>query len=233
MRFLKLATLALLGKAAAEIRILTPPDEHAQGESVAIVWIHGADCDAGAYTEFANTIQTQAARDGKKVWVGIPQFFFDIPEPLLIDKYVNDTIAQLREAGFTGDNIMIAGHSLGGIMAQDYAGAHSNLIKGQFLMGSVLLRKHRSLNNVKGTTNFDYKVPTLTLGGTKDGLMRVSRLAESYWHQYKNIQPDQAGMFPIFALEGTSHMSYMTGDAPKAVKARDLVPDIDDALAKK
>jgi len=40
-------------------------------------------------------------------------------------------------------------------------------------------------------------------------------------------------MFPIFALEGGSHMSYMTGDAPKAVKARDLIADIDDALAKK
>jgi len=40
-------------------------------------------------------------------------------------------------------------------------------------------------------------------------------------------------MFPIFALEGTSHMSYMTGDAPSTVKKRDLVPDVDDDTARK
>jgi len=39
-------------------------------------------------------------------------------------------------------------------------------------------------------------------------------------------------MFPIVALEGTSHMSYMTGEAPSAVKKRDLVADMDDTLAK-
>lgn len=39
-------------------------------------------------------------------------------------------------------------------------------------------------------------------------------------------------MFPIYALEGTSHMSYMTGDAPKAVKKRDLIPDVDDETAR-
>ena len=40
-------------------------------------------------------------------------------------------------------------------------------------------------------------------------------------------------MFPIYALEGTSHMSYMTGDAPKKVKERDLVPDVDGETARK
>lgn len=54
-------------------------------------------------------------------------------------------------------------------------------------MGSVLLRDTRKIND-DGTTHFNYTVPTLTLGGTKDGLMRVSRLAEAYWHQYKNIE---------------------------------------------
>ena len=76
---------------------------------------------------------------------------------------------------------MLAGHSLGGVMAQNYAKAHSDVIKGQILMGSVLMRDKRTLKD-DGTTHFDYDVPTLTLGGTKDGLMRVSRLAEAYWH---------------------------------------------------
>merc|ERR1712060_896452 len=128
--------------------------------------------------------------------------------------------------------IMLAGHSLGGVMAQRYAGKNADLIKGQFLMGSVLMRDHHSIND-DGTTHWDYPVPTLTLGGTKDGLMRITRLAEAYWHQYTNIEDAQKNRFPIYAMEGASHMSYMTGDAPKLVKKKDLVADIDNVTAQK
>ena len=72
-------------------------------------------------------------------------------------------------------------------MAQRYANKNADTIKGQFLMGSVLLRGDHSIND-DGTTHFDYDVPTLTLGGTKDGLLRVSRLAEAYWHSQVNIE---------------------------------------------
>jgi len=54
-------------------------------------------------------------------------------------------------------------------------------------MGSVLTRDKRSIQ-ADGTTHYDYPVPTLTIGGTKDGLMRISRVAESYWHSYTNIE---------------------------------------------
>jgi hypothetical protein len=47
------------------------------------------------------------------------------------------------------------------------------------LMGSVLARDDHSLN-ADGTTHFDFPVPTLTMGGTKDGLMRITRMAEAY-----------------------------------------------------
>lgn len=84
---------------------------------------------------------------------------------------------------------MIAGHSLGGVMSQKYAASNSDTIKGSILMGSVLLRSYHSIND-DGSTKWDYEVPTLTLSGTKDGLLRVSRVAEAFWHQYTNIQTD-------------------------------------------
>ena len=99
-------------------------------------------------------------------------------------------------------------------------------------MGSVLLRDHRKIND-DGTSHFDYDVPTLTLGGTKDGLSRVTRLAEAYWHQYDNIEQAQKDKFPIYAVEGTTHMSYMNGEAPSLVKKRDLRPDVDEETAHK
>jgi predicted alpha/beta hydrolase family esterase len=76
---------------------------------------------------------------------------------------------------------LLAAHSLGGVMAQKFSKDNSSLIKGQILMGSVLTRDNHSLNK-DGTTHFYYPVPTLTLGGTKDGLMRISRMAEAYYH---------------------------------------------------
>lgn len=156
----------------------------------------------------------------------------DAPEPILIDHYVQSTLKELTAAGFTGDNILIAGHSLGGVMAQNYANKNTDTIKGQVLMGSVLLRDNHELND-DGTTHWKYDVPTLTLGGTKDGLMKVSRLAEAYWHQYINIEDAQKNLFPIYTLEGTTHMSYMTGEPPSAVFKKDLIPDVDDATARK
>jgi predicted alpha/beta hydrolase family esterase len=117
----------------------------------------------------------------------------------LIDHYVNSTLKELVKAGFTGENILLAAHSLGGVMSQKYIKKNADKIKGQILMGSVLTRDQHSLNS-DGSTHFDYPTPTLTLGGTKDGLMRVSRMAEAYYHQIDNIEKAQQGMFPVFAL---------------------------------
>ena len=62
-----------------------------------------------------------------------------------------------------------------------------SVFKGQVLMSSVLLRGTRSIQD-DGSTKVDYETQTLTIGGTKDGLMRITRIAEAYWHQAVNIQ---------------------------------------------
>lgn len=97
----------------------------------------------------------------------------------------------LKQHGFTGDNIFMAAHSLGGVMAQTYNTDGGN-VKGQILMGSVLLRNARNITD-DGSTKFSYKTPTLTLLGEKDGLLRITRGAEAYWHQILNIEQSQTG----------------------------------------
>lgn len=119
----------------------------------------------------------------------------------------------------------MAAHSLGGVMSQKYVKGRTD-IKGLALMGSVLLRDNRSITD-QGESKFDYEVPTLTIGGTKDGLLRISRVAESYWHQYTNIDSTQADMFPILALEGASHASFMDSTIMTSyVTDNDLKADI-------
>jgi len=200
-----------------------------QGTPIAIVWIHGMSCDASAYTDIAQAVQLEGASNYQKIWIGIPQFLFDAPEPVLIDHYVTDTISKLQAAGFTGDNIFLAAHSLGGVMAQKYVAKNAD-IKGLVLMGSVILRNNHKLNE-EGLSHFNYTVPTLTISGVKDGLLRISRAAEGYYHQVENVDPSQAGRFPVAALEGISHASFMSTPIPKNVRKNDLKMEmsLDDA----
>jgi predicted alpha/beta hydrolase family esterase len=144
-------------------------------------------CPNEQYISIAAALQSAGKEAAQSIWVGLPEFIFDAPEPVLIDNYVEKTIDQLIKAGFTGDNILLAAHSLGGVMAQKYAKENNDQIKGLMLMGSVLARDDHSLN-ADGTTHFDFPVPTLTMGGTKDGLMRITRMAEAYYHQVENIE---------------------------------------------
>jgi len=53
-------------------------------------------------------------------------------------------------------------------------------------MASTLLRANRELTK-EGKTKFNIGIPTMTLSGTKDGLMRCSRVAETYWHVKHNL----------------------------------------------
>lgn len=124
--------------------------------------------------------------------------------------------------GFTGDNWFLAAHSLGGVMTQDFLKKGSTKVdasqfKGQILMSSVLLRGTRKVQDTDGTTLYDYSTPTLTIGGTKDGLMRISRVAESYWHQVTNISPSQASLFPVEVLSGVAHYQFAGGVPPEFV----------------
>ena len=139
--------------------------------------------------------------------------------------------------GFEGDNWFLAAHSLGGVMTQDFLTSGStspdaSLFKGQILMSSVLLRGSRSVQESDGTTLFDYNTPTLTMGGTKDGLMRITRVAESYYHQVANIDPSQANMFPVEAMEGIAHYQFAGGVPPSFVQKNDLKGDITDEAAR-
>jgi hypothetical protein len=96
-------------------------------------------------------------------------------------------------------------------------------------MGSTLTRDNRKMNK-DGTTHFN-NVPTLTIGGTKDGLMRITRIAESWYHGRENIEAAQKWMFPVVALDGVSHMGFTSGTPPSAVLKRDLKPEVTETVA--
>jgi hypothetical protein len=115
-------------------------------------------------------------------------------------------------------------------MAQGYTKDNADTVKAQVLMGSVLTRDKRSID-ADGNTIIDYPVPTLTVGGTKDGLMRISRVSEAFWHSHINIIDTEANIFPVMAFEGVSHAQFSSGNMPGPVRNKDLTPDVTETQA--
>ena len=112
-------------------------------------------------------------------------------------------------------DIFFAGHSIGGMMLQDYLNDNKQAGIGQILLGSFLFRKYR---------NVTYSVPTLTIGGELDGLCRVTRIMEAYYHRILHASDHQSAIrsFPVVVVEGMTHMQFASGDPPSLVRARDL-----------
>ena len=63
--------------------------------------------------------------------------------------------------------------------------------------------------------------------------MRITRVAESYWHQVTNISKSQSNLFPVEVLEGVAHYQFAGGIPPSFVQKNDLKGDIADDQAQK
>lgn len=102
-----------------------------------------------------------------------------------LDSPIEDAISAITAAGYTGSNWIFAGHSAGGMIGQEYVESSGSFIA-SILMGAAINRDNVSIND-DGTSAINYTVPTLTIGGTRDGVTRISRMAEARYHQNLNI----------------------------------------------
>jgi hypothetical protein len=70
-----------------------------------------------AYTELAQKfIDTIGSKYGLNAYVALPDFIFETPDPVLIEKYLNQAKKDLKDAGFSGNEFYIAAHSLGTVI---------------------------------------------------------------------------------------------------------------------
>ena len=140
----------------------------------------------------------------------------------MMNSCVSGVRKKLVAAGLSASApVLIGGHSLGGALVQDYAASRAGEYAGVVLMGAGLLRKY-----VNGTAT-QFPLPTLTMSGTLDGLYRVTRQSESYYHYVQHPPPGQAPIdFPVVVFEGMSHMQFASGPLPLAVRLNDLAPEV-------
>ena len=153
-------------------------------------------------------------------WIGVPEYIADVPEPLQFGSKLGEIVSSMQAKGMNETTkIVIAAHSLGAVMAQSYVHDHASdhNVVAQILFGATVLRKYRDKS---------YPVPTLTVDGTLDGLLHVTRQAEAYFHQVEAKSSFEDIDRPVVLIEGLNHWSFSSGALPGNVKKNDLKAEV-------
>ena len=209
--------------------IILKPNGTATTTNVGLVLVQGAEIAPAMYVPLATAVQYALAQVyGVSAWVGIPQFPGNMADPLLFTAAIHRvTVAMQTEGLPAAAPLFLAGHSLGGAVMQAYVLDHPHVFQGQILLGAYVLRVY-----LNGT---QFSTPTLTVSGELDGLSRITRLAESYYHQIRSprgvFTRNTTTDYPITVVMGMSHMQFASGLAPPTVKHYDLQPEISYASA--
>lgn len=203
------------------------------GETVCLIFIQGEEIPTDRYRPIAQAIQASAP--DLKIWVGIPKFIGNSPIPRETGLVVDQAIREMEQAGMPKtQNIFFIAHSVGGIAIQKYLKSFPDLAKGQILMGSFLGKGNFSTFNAQGKIEIQYETPTLTIGGTLDGLARITRIAAAFWYQQVNLsKPTDIEDFPVAVIEGASHMQFASGEATSYVADFDLKPTTEEVTVHK
>ena len=177
-----------------------------KGESAPglLIIIPGANL---APKDYKNLGQTIAA--GTPMSVSIPGFLGNFPNPLQIKSKVEATItlAKKTKPNLTNKMVFVAGHSLGGIMAR--TAAKELDVGGLILLGSYLPK-----SPMAGTDKIqEFPIPVLTLGGSLDGLTRLTYIAREYSHYLESLQnqPSEKYRKPVLLFQDINHSHFAHG----------------------
>lgn len=201
--------------------LIMPPQPGKSGDTVAWIHVPGAMIDKEAYAPLAKAVQDECANP---LWVGVLGYAFSTVQPVDLGPRIDSLLREMKAKGLDLSTVKLfyGGHSLGSVFIQDhlqqYHGKKGPLggsvqVQGLMLMGGFIQRKYTY-------PSFSYPVSTLTIGGELDGLARVTRTAEAFYHQ------SELERFPVVVLPGVTHMQFASGEPPALVKARDLQPEV-------
>lgn len=204
------------------------PISEGSGQSVGLIYIQGEGVPADRYTPVAQAIQNAATE--LEVWVGLPHFLGKSPVPRETGLVVDQALRAMKAAGMPEDaKVFCIAHSAGGIAIQKYLKAYPEKAAGLILTGSFLGKWN--LNNLddQGKTIVCYPIPVLTIGGTLDGLARITRIAAAYWYQQANAsEGSDSKRFPVVAIDRATHMQFASGEPTSYVRAFDFKKHVAD-----
>jgi hypothetical protein len=183
------------------------------GRQVILLGLNGALCPAEIYEGIFQTVQNYS---NYTLWVGLHKFANNIPADL--GEAFPVTLQELRDHGANSTDIFVAGHSLGGYVAQDFLYENSTGYKGLILLAKFIRFEYKN-------PEVNFPLPVLTIGGELDGLSKISRLAMSY-NQMLNVPEGEGHIrYPVAIIPGAYHSSYVTGYVPDVINASDIEPE--------
>jgi hypothetical protein len=213
MQSLYMLSVALLLLGVTSSSIVLPPAAGKSGPEKAFVLVHGAKVNEKFYVELATSIQKASPL---RLWVGIPSFAIDTPNPLQIKSAVKGSVTAIEKAGnwtANSSDVFLAGHSLGGVFAPSVAASENYAALVEF--GSYV---------TQGNDITTMKQPVLTLGGELDGLTRVSRIALEY-QKMATLSADEMWRKPVVVIPGVCH-SQFCNDGFVVQPGHDLKPEV-------
>ncbi|XP_023337662.1 uncharacterized protein LOC111708496 [Eurytemora carolleeae] len=204
---------------AAKCEILTPMG--IEGGEIGIIMIPGANYPGERYIPLA--LRIQELMGSNKVWFGITEgWLLDTPNPVEIAGAINACRDQAEDLNL-GGRMYLAGHSLGGVMLEQYLQSEENMAQysGVILFGSYLTDFLFGIDN-------GYEVPALTVIGSIDGLSLTYALRE--WKESAEAETalGVTNKYPVYIADGVNHAQVGSGEVPDFVKERDIAAKMSD-----
>ena len=215
---LLLMVLALAKYISAAGDVILTPVKHGRQE-VALLLVQAPEVKPTQYIPLAQSLQYAS---NYSLWIGIPEYTFDVVLSIEIDKGVDRILSTMKSKGMNSSTIFFAAHSSisSGPVLQDYLIKNQELASGLILMGGFLQRNKRDT---------PYPIHTLMISGELDGVCRVSRLMEEYYHRIYLHQNDWDTVvikYPIVIVRGMTHFQFASGEVPNQIKELDFKPEI-------
>ena len=226
MIFLSLFLCGLFSAASSTITLKPIPRNNTDLEA-GLVFIQGEQIDANNYRNFSAQLQDKFHG---KLWIAIAQFPQNEPNAAMMNAQINAAFDALAKQGFqiTKDTpFFFAGHGIGGILLQDFL--LNNIksmqskckVSGLILEGAYVQRKNFAIQSVLNNI--------LTIGGELDGLNRITRMAEAFYFNQKNVMANQITLI----VNGMNHYQFSgDGQPPILIQQNDIQPEIENSQAR-
>jgi len=209
--------------------ILTPSDAKTGAPKVLVI-NNGAFVSNEEYVGLATAIQDAAPMP---LWIALPSYAGNVPDPITIGFKIKNALKAITAAGYEGEidpstDVVIGGHSLGGIFSQ--MAVSKSGYAGLMLFGSYL-------SSSSDNTVDNYPFPVLTLAGEIDGLTRITRVAQS-WSEYATLLASGVDNVDalkytraVVALPGVTHSLFCDTVNVTAFGTKDKCPEVSRASA--
>ena len=215
-----LSSFQLVVVAAGDIII--SPVKHGLQEVVLII-VQAPHVKSSQYVSLAESLQSIS---NYSLWIGIPEYKFDVVLSFDIDDGVDRVLTSMKSKGMNTSSLFFAAHSSisSGPTLQNYL-RKNKLAIGQILMGGFLQRKYRDAT---------HSIPTLMVSGDLDGICRVTRIMEEYYHRiylHQSTFDTVIAMYPTIVVRGMTHFQFASGKVPVKIRELDFKPEISYAQA--